>query len=211
MLLAKRNLQEAVRHKRGVVDVLDWSCGWTDAGRIAALCSAYQNEKESSQRYRFLIHSPDQSRAMSFPAIESSRMPGLGGAIGRARLPAHGDDEGNGFMRYLTNGQHGSKTFAAVMIIVLLSVLDAYLTLDLVNRGAEELNPIMAYYLEQGPFTFFAVKYLLTWATLTVILTLKETHFLGSKIQGKSLLWLFMIALALVVQWELVMIHSSFD
>jgi hypothetical protein len=121
------------------------------------------------------------------------------------------DDEGKGLMRYLTNGRHGSKTFAAVMTIVLLSVLDAYLTLHLVNRGAEELNPIMAYYLEQGPLTFFAVKYLLTWAGLTVILGLKETRFFGSRIRSKSLLWLFMIALALVVQWELVMIHFPFD
>jgi hypothetical protein len=124
---------------------------------------------------------------------------------------AHRNDEEKGFMRYLTNGQHGSKTFAAVMIIVLLSVLDAYLTLDLVNRGAEELNPIMAYYLKQGPLTFFAVKYLLTWAALAVILPLKETRFFGFKIQAKSLLWLFMIALALVVQWELVMIHFPLD
>ena len=97
------------------------------------------------------------------------------------------------------------------MIIVLLSVLDAYFTLELINRGAEELNPIMAYYLERGPVTFFAVKYLLTWASLTVILTLKETKFLGFNLQRKSLLWLFMIALALVVQWELVLLHFSFD
>jgi hypothetical protein len=114
-------------------------------------------------------------------------------------------------MQYLSHCQHGSKTFAAAMIIILLTVLDAYFTLDLVNRGAEELNPIMAYYLERGPLTFFAVKYLLTWASLTVILTLKEARFFGARIHRKSLLWLFMIALALVVQWELVMIHFPFD
>ncbi len=114
-------------------------------------------------------------------------------------------------MQYLTRDRHGSKTFAAVIIIVLLSVLDAYFTLDLVHRGAEELNPIMAYYLSRGPVTFFAVKYLLTWASLTMILTLKEARFFGSRIQRKSLLWLFMITLALVVQWELVMIHFPLD
>jgi len=123
----------------------------------------------------------------------------------------HKDAQGKGIMQYLSHCQHGSKTFAAAMMIILLSVLDAYFTLDLVNRGAEELNPIMAYYLERGPLTFFAVKYLLTWASLTVILTLKEGRFFGARIQRKSLLWLFMIALALVVQWELVMIHFPFD
>jgi hypothetical protein len=73
------------------------------------------------------------------------------------------------------------------------------------------MNPIMAYYLGQGPMVFFTVKYLLTWASLTLILALKETRFFGSRIQSKSLLWLFMIALALVVQWELVIMHFPLD
>jgi Domain of unknown function (DUF5658) len=124
---------------------------------------------------------------------------------------AHRNAQGKGIVQYLSNCQHGSKTFAAAMIIILLTVLDSYFTLDLVSRGAEELNPIMAYYLERGPLTFFAVKYLLTWASLTVILTLKEGRFFGARIQCKSLLLLFMITLALVVQWELVMIHVHFD
>jgi hypothetical protein len=51
------------------VDVLDWSYGWTDAGGIAVLCSAYRNAEEGPQRYRLLIHSPDHVRAMSYPAI----------------------------------------------------------------------------------------------------------------------------------------------
>ena len=124
---------------------------------------------------------------------------------------AHRNAQGKGMIQSLSDCQHGSKTFAAAMIIILLTVLDAYFTLDLVNRGAEELNPIMAYYLERGPLTFFAVKYLLTWASLTVILTLKEGRFFGARIQRKSLLWLFMIALALVVQWELVLLHFPVD
>jgi hypothetical protein len=124
---------------------------------------------------------------------------------------AHRNAQGTGIIQYLSHCQHGSRTFAAAMMIILLSVLDAYFTLDLVNRGAEELNPIMAYYLERGPLTFFAVKYLLTWASLTVILSLKEARFFGARIQRKSLLWLFIIALALVVQWELVMLHFPFD
>ena len=111
----------------------------------------------------------------------------------------------------LCNCQHGSRTFAAAMIIILLTVLDSYFTLDLVSRGAEELNPVMAYYLERGPLTFFAVKYLLTWASLTVILTFEEAKFFGIRVQRKSLLWLFMIALSLVVQWELLMLHFPFE
>jgi hypothetical protein len=124
---------------------------------------------------------------------------------------AHENAQGKRMTQSLSDCQHGSKTFAAAMIIILLTVLDSYFTLDLVSRGAEELNPIMAYYLERGPLTFFAVKYLLTWASLTVILTLKEGRFFGARIQRKSLLWLFIIALTLVVQWELVLLHFPVD
>jgi hypothetical protein len=124
---------------------------------------------------------------------------------------AHENAQDKRVIQSLSDCQHGSKTFAAAMIIILLTVLDSYFTLDLVSRGAEELNPIMAYYLERGPLTFFAVKYLLTWASLTVILTLKEGRFFGARIQRKSVLWLFIIALTLVVQWELVLLHFPVD
>jgi hypothetical protein len=41
----------------------------------------------------------------------------------------------------------GSGLFAAALCTIALSIVDAYFTLDLVSRGAEELNPIMSYYL----------------------------------------------------------------
>ena len=34
-----------------------------------------------------------------------------------------------------TINHHGAKTFAAILVIVMLSVADAFLTLDLVHRG----------------------------------------------------------------------------
>ena len=57
---------------------------------------------------------------------------------------------------------HGPRTFAGVLLIMILCVADSYLTIDLVSRGAEELNPIMAYYLNQSPLLFFIVKYSIT-------------------------------------------------
>jgi hypothetical protein len=38
-------------------------------------------------------------------------------------------------------------TLAAILLILSLSILDAIFTMDLVSHGAEELNPVMAYYL----------------------------------------------------------------
>jgi len=99
------------------------------------------------------------------------------------------------------------RFFAAALFIVSLSIVDAYLTLELVDRGAEELNPIMAYYLAQSPLVFFAVKYLLTSAAIIMILTIKEISLFGSKISGEVLFAFFIFALASVVQCQLILLH----
>ncbi|MBI4511559.1 MAG: hypothetical protein HY698_18135 [Deltaproteobacteria bacterium] len=45
--------------------------------------------------------------------------------------------------------------------IILLNLVDACGTLWHVSRGAEELNPVMARLLDQGPLAFFIGKHLL--------------------------------------------------
>ena len=105
---------------------------------------------------------------------------------------------------------HGPKTFAAILVILMLSVVDAFLTLDLVHRGAAELNPVMAFYLDQGPLMFFTVKYFLTGASVLMILNVKDRTLLGTRLQGKSLFVFFIVILAFVVQWELLLLHLVF-
>jgi hypothetical protein len=101
---------------------------------------------------------------------------------------------------------HGPRVFFAVLCIISLSIVDAYLTLELVSRGAEELNPIMAYYLEKSPLTFFTVKYLLTCAAIIMILSIKESYLFGSKVRGEVLFGFFIVTLAAVVQWQLILL-----
>ena len=90
-----------------------------------------------------------------------------------------------------------------ILGIILLSITDAFLTLYLTSRGAVELNPIMAYYLDHSPLAFFGMKYLLTCATIIVILMIKDFYLFKTKIQGKVIFILHLILLTSVVQWEL--------
>ena len=103
---------------------------------------------------------------------------------------------------------HGPTLFAAALGTIALSIVDAYFTLDLVSRGAEVLNPIMAYYLEKSPLTFFTVKYLLTCAATIMILSVKEISVFGRKLRGEFLFAFFIVALASVVRWQLVLLHD---
>lgn len=98
---------------------------------------------------------------------------------------------------------HGSKTFAMILTIILLSTFDAILTLDLISRGAKEINPVMAYYINISPLIFFGVKYLLTCTSVVIILLYSNAYLFKTRIQAKILFLFLIIPFALVVRWEL--------
>jgi len=106
---------------------------------------------------------------------------------------------------------HGPRTFGAVLLIIVLCVADSYFTIDIVSRGGQELNPIMAYYLNQSPLLFFIVKYSITCTAIMMILSIKSNYIWGIRIRPEFFLVSFFIALALVVQWQLFLIHSATD
>ena len=122
----------------------------------------------------------------------------------RGSLRREGDRHG----RYGPD-RHGHKTFILILLIVSLSVLDAIFTLNLVSRGAAELNPIMNYYLNRGPVVFFVTKYLLTFASILLILLYQHAYLFRTRLKVKSLFLLFVISFALIVQWELYLMAST--
>lgn len=65
--------------------------------------------------------------------------------------------------------------FLAVMIL-LLSVTDAFLTLTLISFGAEEANPVMAFLLVEAPGLFASVKMALTGGGLVVLVALSRAR-----------------------------------
>ena len=101
--------------------------------------------------------------------------------------------------------QYGSSTFAIIMIILLLSLLDALLTLILLDRGAVEINPIMAFYIEQGPTVFLLAKYLLTAAALVLFLLFRDA-FEQRYGFGSAFLVLVTGIFTLVIVWEIYLV-----
>jgi Domain of unknown function (DUF5658) len=58
---------------------------------------------------------------------------------------------------------YGLRLFITLLLLLTLSITDAYLTLILVKAfNAAEVNPTMAFYLRHGSITFFLVKILFT-------------------------------------------------
>jgi hypothetical protein len=104
--------------------------------------------------------------------------------------------------------RHSARTLAVILLIIILSIIDAILTLHLLDRGATELNPLMDYSLGHGPLTFFWVKYMLTSAALIIILTNKTAYLFNTKFQVKILFVVFLVPFVLVIHWELYLLFS---
>jgi hypothetical protein len=101
---------------------------------------------------------------------------------------------------------YGSKLFVAILAVIFLSVLDGFLTLLLMNRGAYEVNPIMAYLLDVSSFAFVTGKYALTCMAALIGLMLRNVVIRRIKLSTYALLYLLAGAFAAVVAWELYLI-----
>ncbi len=98
------------------------------------------------------------------------------------------------------------RVFSVIIAIILLSVTDAMLTLYLIRHGAAEVNPIMEHFLKYGSLPFLAAKYLLTTASVVLLLIYKNVYIFGTKIRAKYLFILIFLIFISVVLWELYLI-----
>jgi hypothetical protein len=98
------------------------------------------------------------------------------------------------------------QLFYILILILFLSVIDAYFTLWLIDAGAIEINPVMDYYLSMGPKIFLAVKYLMTAAAVTIVVLMNYAIVRMIPFQLGQLLKLFACCFGMVVVWELFLI-----
>ena len=102
--------------------------------------------------------------------------------------------------------QYSTGLFFIIVSILFLSVIDALLTLFLLDHGAYETNPVMTYFLEFGPYTFFTFKYLLTIIPAIGLLMFRNIFLAPIRIYTHSLLYLIALTFLAVVGWELFLV-----
>ena len=102
--------------------------------------------------------------------------------------------------------RYSQTLFGAIVLILFFSVLDGLLTLFLIDHGATELNPVMAYYLDVGPYAFFSAKYLLTSVAVVILLLCQNAFLRTIRIHTRSLFYVIVAAFMSVVAWELFLI-----
>lgn len=103
---------------------------------------------------------------------------------------------------------HHPWLFFLATATMLLSTLDASFTLQLLERGAYEANPVMALALEGGAAVFAASKMLLTGLGILMLVYLSRSR-LFERIRTGLFLTLFFSFYASLVCYQFVMLTAS--
>ena len=102
--------------------------------------------------------------------------------------------------------RYETTILVGIVAILILSLTDALLTLLLIEYGAIEVNPLMAFYLKISPQVFILVKYLLTSLSVFILAVFSHIIFGRLNIRVHSLLSLIACAFLTVIVWQVYLI-----
>jgi hypothetical protein len=103
--------------------------------------------------------------------------------------------------------QYSPVLFLTIVAILFLCVIDAILTLYLLNLGAYETNPIMAYLLNFGPYVFFIPKYIMTVFGTLGLFMFRCVVIRKLNVRTHSLLYIGAWLYVAIVAWELYLVY----
>ena len=93
-------------------------------------------------------------------------------------------------------------TFTFVLLLLIFSVMDAVITLSLLDTNCEEINPVMRRLLNMGLFHFMVGKYVLTAAGLPVLLIFQDRHLFGTRFRVGYLIPIFVGLYVILLAYE---------
>ena len=97
---------------------------------------------------------------------------------------------------------HEPRLMLVVVATLSLCIVDVYATLTLLQRGGEELNPIMRKLIETDVWLFFVFKYVITAAGLFILLSYKNFR-VYKNFSGLHSLYSVLIVYVLLVIYEI--------
>lgn len=104
--------------------------------------------------------------------------------------------------------QYSPVLFGTIAAILFLCVIDAILTLFLLNHGAYEINPFLTFLLDISPYAFFIFKYGLTMIATCVLFIFNGIVIRKFNVTTHSFLYLVAWLYVAVVAWELYLVYK---
>lgn len=105
---------------------------------------------------------------------------------------------------------HHPQWLAVAILTLLMSVGDALLTLELLQRGAYEANPFMAPFVHGDPLLFALVKMGLTAGGIVVLTLLARTRVFG-RVPVAYILYSLLVAYAVLVGYEFWLLETLLE
>jgi hypothetical protein len=144
-------------------------------------------------------HSTDRRRRVIWSILYGSFNPR------RRRPPRRLDDS-----RFQALDWHGAHLLAVSIGILILNVADAFLTLELMSRGAVEANPIMAMLIDGNPVLFATLKVALTGLSVMLLVLLGCYRFMRV-LRVEMILYGVLVAYLVLIGHEISMLTHLMD
>ncbi len=101
-----------------------------------------------------------------------------------------------------------TSMFIIILLLIFASLVDAVLTIQLIEAGASEVNPLMQQLLEYGVMCFLIGKYVLTVAGLPLLLIFKNYYLFGTRFRVGHLLPAAVLLYVVLISYQLVLMHK---
>lgn len=98
--------------------------------------------------------------------------------------------------------RYDARWLAIAVAILLLSAVDALLTLTLLRHGALEANPVMAAFLHRFPDAFVDVKIGMTAGGVVLLVMLAKVRAFGGRLPVGYLLYAVLVAYVALIGYE---------
>jgi len=120
--------------------------------------------------------------------------------FGGRRISARRDSDKTDFIFV---DRYSPWLLVVIVLLLILSLADAFFTLYLIEHGATEINPIMAYFLSLGPWPFIFSKYFITCSGILCLLVAHNLYFKPLRMHVKSIFPVFILIFLLIIGWQI--------
>lgn len=100
------------------------------------------------------------------------------------------------------------RTLAWILLLLSLSLTDAYFTLILLENGCEEVNPVMHHLIQRGTLSFVVGKYALTASGLPILLLFQNYFLFGTRFRVGYVIPSLVIMYTVLITYQWYLLHA---
>jgi hypothetical protein len=98
--------------------------------------------------------------------------------------------------------------FLLILLLLVMTIADGLITLDLLETGCEEANPLMRYLIERGQMAFLLGKYILTAIGLPFLIAFKNHRLFRTRFRVGYIIPVFVSLYFVVLYYQMGLIRE---